>query len=207
MPRKHTKTFAKLSIYKMYYIKKCQTDFLGLHTMRRPLEARSYTKEFNRKPGRPSFWRKIKSFHFAISAKAIILVPRKHTKTFAKLSIYKMYHIKKSWTDLHGLHTIKRPLEARSYTKEFNRKPGRPSFWRKIKSFHFAISAKAIILVPRKHTKTFAKLSIYKMHYIKTKCQTDIHGLHTMRRPLEARSYTKEFNRKPGRPSFWRKIK
>ena len=42
------------------YKKKCQTDFHGLHTIRRPLEARSYTKEFNRKPGRPSFWRKIK---------------------------------------------------------------------------------------------------------------------------------------------------
>ena len=35
--------------------------------------------------------------------------------------------------DFHGIHTIGRPLEARSYTKEFNRKPGRPSFWRKKK--------------------------------------------------------------------------
>ena len=153
----------------MYYIKtKCQTDFHGLHTIRRPLEARSYTKEFNRKPGRPSFWRKIKWFHFAISAKAIILVPRKHTKIFAKLSIYKMYYTEtKCQTDFYGLHTIRRPLEAHSYTKEFNRKLGRPSFWRKIKWFHFAISAKAIILVPRKHTKIFGKLSIYKMYYIK----------------------------------------
>ena len=105
-----------------------------------------------------------------MSAKAIILVPRKHTKIFGKLSIYKMYYIKrKCQTDFHGLHTIRRPLEARSYTKEFNKKPGRPSFWRKIKRFHFAISAKAIILVPRKHTKIFGKLSIYKMYYIKEK--------------------------------------
>ena len=109
--------------------------------------------------------------------------------------------------DFHGLHTIGRPLEARSYTKEFNRKPGTPSFWRKKKRFYFAISAKAIILVSRKHTKIFVKLSNYKMYYIKTKCQTDFHGLHTIGRPLEARSYTKEFNRKAGRPSFWRKIK
>ena len=169
MPKKHTKIFAQLSIYKMYYIKKnCETVFHGLHTLRRPLEAGSYRKEFNRKPGRPSFWRKIKWFHFAISGKAIILVPRKHTKIFAKLSIYKMYYIKKKrQTDCHGLHKIGRPFEARSYTKEFNRKPGRPSFWRKIKWFHFAISAKAIILVPRKHTKIFAKLSIYKMYYKK----------------------------------------
>ena len=152
----------------MYYIKtKCQTDFHCLHTIRRQLEARSYTKEFNRKPGRPSFWRKIKWFHFAISGKAIILVRRKQTKIFAKLTIYKMYYIKtKCQTDFHGLHTIRRPLEARSYRKEFNRKPGRSSFWRKIKWFHFAISAKAIIFVHRRHTKTFAKLSIYKMNYI-----------------------------------------
>ena len=157
--------------------------------MIRPLKARSYTKEFNRKPGRPSFWRKIKWFHFAISAKTIILVPRKHTKIFAKLTIYKMYYIKtKCQTDFHGLHTIRRQLEARSYTKEFNRKPGRPSFWRKIKWFHFAISAKAIILVRKKLTKILAKLTIYKMYYIKTKCQTDFHGLHTIRRLLEARS-------------------
>ena len=57
----------------------------------------------------------------------------------------------------------KKTIGARSYRKEFNRKPGRPSFWRKIKRFHFAISAKAIILVPKKHTRIFAKLSIYKM--------------------------------------------
>ena len=37
--------------------------------------------------------------------------------------------------DFHGLHTIGRPLEARSYTKEFNKKPGTPSFWRKKKDF------------------------------------------------------------------------
>ena len=42
-------------------------------------------------------------------------------------------------------------------------------------------------MVPKKHTKIFAKLSIYKMYYIKTKCQTDFHGLHTIGRPLEAR--------------------
>ena len=145
----------------MYYIKKMPD---GLHTIRRPLEARSYTKAFNRKPGRPWFWRKIKWFHFAISAKAIILVPRKHTKFLAKLSIYKMYYIKKNCeTDFHGLHTIRRALEARSYTKEFNRKPGRPSFWRKIKLFHFAISAKAIILVPKKHTKI-------SRNWVSTKC-------------------------------------
>ena len=132
------------------------------------MEASSYTKEFNRKPGRQSFWRKIKWFHFAISAKGIILVPRKHTNIFSKLSVYKMFYIKtKCQTDFHGLQTIGRTLEARSYMKEFNRKPGRPSFWRKIKWFHFAISAKAIILVARKHTKIFAKLSIYKMYYIK----------------------------------------
>ena len=150
----------------MYYIKKCQTDFHGLHTIRRPLEARSYTKEFNRKPGRPSFWRKIKWFHFPISANAIILEPRKHTKIFAKLSIYKMYYIEtKCQTDFYGLHTIRRPLEARSYTKEFNTKPGRSSFWRKIKWFHFANSVKAIILVPRKHTKI-------SRNWVSTKCIT-----------------------------------
>ena len=42
------------------------------------------------------------------------------------------------------------------------------------------------------------------MYYIKKTCQTDFHGLHTIRRPLEARSYTKEFNRKPGKPPFWK---
>ena len=105
-----------------------------VHTINRPLEARSYTKEFNRKPERPSVWRKIKWFRFAISAKAIILVPRKHTKILAKLSIYKIYY---NVTDFLGLHTIRRLLEARSNTKEFNRKPGRPSFRRKIKWFSF----------------------------------------------------------------------
>ena len=116
MPKKHTKIFLKLSIYKIYYN---LTDFHGLHTIRRPLQARSYTKEFNRKPGRPSFWRKRKLFLFRCLSKAIISVPRKHTKIFAKQTIYKIYC---NVTDFHGLHKIRRPLEALSYTKEFNRK-------------------------------------------------------------------------------------
>ena len=37
----------------------------------------------------------------------------------------------------------------------------------KINDLHFAISEKAIILLPRKHTKIFAKLSIYKIYYKK----------------------------------------
>ena len=200
MPRKHIKIFAKLRIYKIYYN---VTDFQGLHTIRRPLEARFNTKESNRKPERPSFWRKIKWFHFEISAKAIILVQRKHIKIFAKQSIYKIYY---NVTDFQGLQTIRRPLKARSNTKESNRKPGKPSFWRKIKWFDFAISAKAIILVPIKKTLRFSRNWVCT-NFIKRnkKCRTDFQGLQTIRRPLEVCSCTKEFNKKPGRPSFWRK--
>ena len=62
------------------------------------------------------------------------------------------------------------------------------------------MSANGIVLVKRKHPGIFAKLSFFRIYLRNNECDFGFQGLHTLRRPLEAHNYTKEFNRKPRRP-------